>query len=316
MGFTDFPNGVTSFGGIVLGAVGIGNVYYVCKTTDTAVYADMWKRYGGSRKKYEDDSLILHSTIQSALDATVECRNDYVIVMPSDSDYDLTAVLTMSKKSVHLICPAGLGYDVGATNAARIHQTTDAAVIAVSDSSIEIAGFYLKPYVDASSITIAATSYGLNIHHNFFTLNWDSAPSPVIACTGDGGAWGLVSHRNLFGSLAGDDVTCASMVTIGAAATGARCNHNSFVLGDGNIATVGITNSAVKGETHYNTFSTGGGVDGGTFTHCLDIHGSGTAIGNRATVADSELVAGGTDELSFSDNMNSVAGGVIDDQDG
>ena len=198
MGFTDFPNGVTSFGGIVLGAVGIGNVYYVCKTTDTAVYADMWKRYGGSRKKYEDDSLILHSTIQSALDATVECRNDYVIVMPSDSDYDLTAVLTMSKKSVHLICPAGLGYDVGATNAARIHQTTD----------------------------------------------------------------------------------------------------------------------AVKGETHYNTFRTCGDVDGGTVTHCLDIHGSGTAIGNRATVADSELVAGGTDELSFSDNMNSVAGGVIDDQDG
>ena len=138
-------------------AMGIGNVYWVVKATET-FYPIFLNKH---QFKYEDGSDSVHTSIQSALNATVECRNDYVIVMPSNSDYDITSVLTMSKKSVHLICPAGLGYDVGATNACRIHQNTaSTAIIAVSDSSIEIAGFYLKPYADASHITIAATSSG------------------------------------------------------------------------------------------------------------------------------------------------------------
>lgn len=293
-------------------AMGIGNIYYAIKPAES-FYAQFVKDKQG---KYSDGSKIVHTTIQSALNATVECRNDYVIVQPSNSDWDHTAVLTLSKKCVHLVCPAGLGYRVGANNACRIHQTTAAtAIIALSDSAVEIAGFYLKPYADLSHLTIANGSYAMNVHNNFFTFNWSTAPAAAILCTGDGGAWGLVSHRNFFESMAGVNVTCASIITIEASATGARCNENTIILGDGNIATIGINNGAYKGETNYNTFGVGGGATCGVFTHCITINAVGTAIGNRGPVADSVLLAGGTNDASFADNMNGVNGGVIDDSD-
>jgi len=102
--------------------LGFGNVYYVCQSTNTLPYADLVKKYGG--RQYDDDSYILHTTIQSALDATVANRNDYVIVVPDPSDYDITAALTMSKARTHLICPAGLGYNGMPPNMVRIHQNT------------------------------------------------------------------------------------------------------------------------------------------------------------------------------------------------
>jgi len=297
--------------------MGVGNVYYAVKTGDTAVYNWLMQN---RQRKYKDGSYAVHAAaaggtaIQAALDATVECRNDYVIVMPSDSDYDLTAVLTLSKKAVHLICPAGLGLERGATNACRLHQNTAAtAIFAVSDASVEIAGFYLKPYVDISHVTVAATSYGLNIHHNFFTLNWTSAPAEAILCAGDGGAWGQVSHHNVFQSMSGDDVTCASLITIGASATGARCDYNDIFLGDGNTLTVAINNAATKGSANYNTFMAAG--SDATFTHCIAIGSYGVAIGNRGCVGDGAIITGGVNNITNVDNMNAVDGGAIDDLD-
>jgi hypothetical protein len=252
------------------------------------------------------------TAIQAALDACVEGRNDYVVVMPSDSDYDLTAALTMSKKCVHLICPAGFGYERGATAACRLEQTTAAtSIIEISDSSVEIAGFYLKPYIGCSHITLAATSYSPNIHHNTFPLKWTSSNLGAIVCSDDGGAWGSVSEYNWFISQAGDDKTCASIVTVGASATGARVCYNDFMIGDGNTATVAITNSATKGATNYNNFMVAAGD--GTITTCISQGAYGVAIGNRACVGADALVDGGTDDISAVDNMNSLAGGTIAD---
>ena len=288
---------------------GVGNRYYVAKTTDTAVYN--WL-VANRQHTYSDGTRAVQSDIQVALNATVECRNDYVFVWPSDSDYDTTAVLTMSKKSVHLICPAGLGLDRGATNAARIHQNTAAnAVIAISDASIEVAGFYLKNYLDYYTITVAATSYGLNIHNNMFPLLWSASPVEAILCAGDGGAWGLVSHRNQFISQAGDDLTCSSLITIPGPATGARVEYNDFFIGDGNIVTSCITNSATKGTANYNNFMTAAGD--GTITCCITITANGVAIGNRATVGADALVTGGTDDISAVENYNALAGGTVAD---
>jgi len=313
---TTFGDQLFQFGGVPVGALGAGNVYYVIKT-DEAYYSEFLNTHQG---QYPDGSWRVHgataassqTAIQAALDACVEGRNDYVIVQPSNSDYDITAVITLSKKSVHLICPAGLGLERGATNACRIHQNTAAtSIFAISDASIEIAGFYLKPYADVSHITVAATSYTLNIHHNLFTLNWSSAPAAAILCAGDGGAWGQVSHHNTFMSMSGDDVTCASLITIGSSATVARCDYNDIFIGDGNILTSAITNSAVKGTTNYNNFMTAAGD--GTITTCITQGAAAVAIGNRATVGADALVTGGTDDISAVDNMNSLAGGTIAD---
>ena len=149
----------------------------------------------------------------------------------------------------------------------------------------------------------------MNIHHNFFTLQFASAPAEAILCSGDGGAWGNVSHRNFFESMGGDNITCANLITVGASATGARCNYNTIIIGDGNIVTSAISNNAVKGETNYNTFSESGGAavsSGGTITNGLTIHATGCAIGNRGAVEGAQLVAGGTADHSFADNRSAT----------
>lgn len=303
---SNFPNGVMSFGNAVFGNLGIGNVYNVCQTTNTVVYADLVLRYGG--QTYENDgSVLLHSTIESALAATVECRNDYVVVWPQDSDYDITAALALNKKAVHLICPAGMGYDIGCNNAVRIDQTTAGiAVMAISDAAIEVAGFYLKPYIGREHFTLAAASYAVNIHHNYLPLKWTSTNYAAIAGTGDAGAWGKI-ERNCFVSQAGDDKTCAAIVDIQSSATATEVSHNQFTIGDGNTATLCISNAAVKGNTNFNVFSTSGGTgvaDGGIITNAIYIHASGCAIGNRGAVGSGELLSGGTAAHSFCDNLD------------
>ena len=301
-GLGDLKGGSNALG------LGIGNVYRVIKTTES-YYSQF---IADHQFEHTDGSLAVHTDIQSALDATVEARNDYVVVQPSDSDYDITAALTLSKKSVHLICPAGLGYDVGANNSVRIHQTTAAtAIFAVSDAAVEIAGFYLKPYQNVSHLTLAATSYAPNIHHNTFVMNNTSTTGePVIAGTGDGCAWGGI-ERNWIISQGGDDYTIAAIISIQPSATGARVNYNEITIGDGATATVGIYNGATKGMVRGNVFGQAGSDS--TWTHCISIGSYGNAIENRGVVADGILVAGGVQHKSFSDNMNGVDGGVIDD---
>lgn len=296
-------------GGSSAQGLGVGNVYVVIKSTE-AFYDELATRFDHT---YGDGSVAVHNDIQSALDVTVECRNDYVVVWPSDSDYDITAALTLSKKSVHLICPAGMGYDRGATNAVRIHQTTSAtSIFTVSDAAVEIAGFYLKPYIGRTFIDLSAGAYAPNIHHNTFPLQTTTTNYAAILGAGDGCAWGGI-ERNWFISQGGDDETAASVIIIQSSATGARVNYNDFMIGDGNTVTAVVNNGATKGSVNYNTFAVAQGD--GTMTHCIQVGTWGTAIGNRGLVADGALVAGGAVDVSFSDNMNAANGGVIDDAD-
>lgn len=307
---TTVSDGLYQYGGMPVGAnlLGVGNVYYVCDSGNTTVYADMVQRFGG--KKYKNDhSNILHTTIQSALDATLECRNDYVVVQPKNADIDITAALTMSKKAVHLICPSGMGYDMGANNSMRIEQTTDSFnIIQVSDAAVEIAGFYFKPDASASAsiITLAANSYGLNIHHNYFTLKASVAAGAGILASGTGGAWGQIV-RNKFESQH-SSATYGTVVQIAATATGAEVSYNQFSIGNAScVATVVIQNGAVIGNTNFNVFGTCGGngiTNGGEIGTCINIHASGNAIGNRGAVGSAELLGGGTAAHSFCDNLD------------
>jgi len=276
----------------------------------------MVQRFGGQKYK-NDHSNILHTTIQSALDATVECRNDYVILQPKNIDYDIAAALTMSKKTVHLICPAGLGYDMGSNNSCRIEMITDSLnVIQVSDSGIEIAGIYLKPDLSASAsiITLAANSYGLNIHHNYFTLKASVAAGAGILASGTGGAWGQIV-RNKFESQH-SSATYGTVVQIPSTATGAEVSYNHFSIGNTScVATLVIQNGAVLGNTNFNVFSTCGGnavASGGEIGHCISIAATGNAIGNMGAVGDGEVVTGGTANHSFCENYDGNSGGSLD----
>jgi len=314
---TTFGDGVFQYGGVPVGPLGIGNVYFVIKSTE-AYYEEFLRTHQGN---YNDESAIVHTDIQSALDATVECRNDYVIVQPSNSDYELTAALTLSKKCVHLIAPSGLGNDVGATNAVRLDQNTSGLpVFTVSDASVEIAGFYIKNDPGYTAIDLAQNAYAPNIHHNSFIMLYSSTTGePVIdnVVTGntlhDGGSWGSIERNWFVGAQA--FTTLAKIINYHSNCTAGRIRYNEVTIGDGGTVTCAFYNNSVKGACDYNVFKSGGGAYGGTFTHCVHVHTSGSAVGNRATVEAGEIVTGGTDEKSFSDNMNSVGGGLVDDQD-
>jgi len=309
-------------GNQITGGLGVGNIYFVANSTSSS-YAELARRL--SSKRHTDGSLIFHphtataSTVttnglKSALACTVEDRNDYVIVMPSNGTYYIDEALAMNKKAVHLVCPAGFGYEIGATNAARIQQIGAYAIIAVTDAAVEIAGLYLKNMDGYSAITLGTgTAYAPNIHHNTFPLIWTASAIGSIIGAGDAGAWGKI-ERNWFISQSGGAQTCAAgIIQIQAAATGAQVNHNQIDIGDTQIATIAISNAAVKGSTSFNIFSECGGdgvaTNGGTITKCISMNASGSAIGNRAAVGTGQMFSGGTASHSFADNMDGVTGG-------
>ena len=312
---TTFGDALYQYGGQPVGPLGVGNVYYVVDSGESYYDAYIRDRQGTYKN---DDSAIVHTTIQSALDVTVECRNDYVIVQPKDGDYDITTALSMSKKAVHLICPAGFGYTRGANNAARIHQTGAYPIIELEDAAIEVAGFYLKNYYSKGGIILNNNvTYGMNVHHNYWAMSLTTSTNepmfgPLIAnTTGAAGAWGTFS-QNFIQSQAGASATIAAICRTNSQATGTRFCENDIGIGDtDNTATVGILCGSVKGMVNDNNFfayQTASGA--GVFTHCISIHASGVAYGNRGNVVTHELVVGGTDNLSFIQNYGSTSGGT------
>jgi hypothetical protein len=321
MSVTNYPNGVSSFGVVLPGMLGIGNVYYVVNAADTAVVTEMQRRYGfqtyedGSQMLYIATSLTADVAIQAALDACVANRNDYVVVMPSNTNYSITSSLVMSKKGVHLICPTGMGNEFPIGNTARLKSIVAATpVIAVSANTeaFEIAGFYIKNYTAVAAITLATGVSAQNIHHNAFMMVWSGTPAAIIVGTGSAGAWGSISN-NWFISESGTGITSAiAAINIGSQATGCRVCKNEVTIGDANVASVAISNLAVKGHTDFNVFSESGGIaatpSGGTITKCVAINTMGCAIGNRAAVATTEVLTGGTSAHSYCDNIGGATG--------
>jgi hypothetical protein len=114
------------------------------------------------------------ATIQKGLDACTANKDDYVILMPSSTDYDITATLTMSTARVHLVCPTGIGWGGITGNTVRIHQNTAAtATITVSADNIEIAGIFFKgdaTQTTGNIITFSGTRWCANVHDNFFGM--------------------------------------------------------------------------------------------------------------------------------------------------
>jgi len=202
-------------GGLALG-MGVGNVYHVVQAANTAVYAHVQRDYAG---KYSDGSNAVHVTVQSALDATVANRNDYVILWPDSSDYDSTATIAMSKRDVHLICPAGLGHQGFPPNAARIHQNTAAtACITITADAVEVAGIFFKGVEGGNIIDLTGTRWSPHIHDCFFG----------IAATASSGNYGIYAsgacshfsfHDNMFtnyspGAMTGTDNNIAAFIGI------------------------------------------------------------------------------------------------------
>lgn len=311
-----FPDGLYQYGGVPVGGIsslGVGNVYWVIQTTNDS-YQDFVEERQGIY--HNDGSWRVHTTIASALTATVAERNDYVIVMPDGADYDITATLTMDKKCVHLICPAGLCYDVGANNAARIHMATaDTPIITLTGASCEIAGFYFKNTAStaATGATIYAPAAGgaaSNIHHNHFAMTWSGGTnSPSIAGYSDGLAYSTI-HRNRFLTTAGTSATCAAIILDDAGATAVNIDHNDFTIGNTCTCTTCVNNQSVMGTIKWNTATQcgaqSGGMGAGVITNAFTAGTTNGVIGNMGAVPTATLISGGTASQSFCFNWDGI----------
>lgn len=253
--------------------------------------------------------------IQAALDACVAGRNDYVLVLPSTNDYDLTAALTMSKRGVHLI---GLDYlshklETGANSATKIHQTGDYDIITLTGGNCEIAGFYFKNYNNQGSIVCTGGVADVaHIHHNHFNMN-ATTTSGVAQVDFSGASSSFVTiERNTFATNV-SDLTFASLIDISSSCTWARVLKNNFMIGDGCTCTIVIANYSYKGQTNDNDIfcASGGGGATSTITNAITI-GGGVAAGNRMSIAGTttqDLVGGSS--TSFVDNRDAGNGGSL-----
>lgn len=304
--------------------LGVGNIYYVVQTTNTAPRA---YALATLQKTYKDGSRAVHSTIQSALDATVANRNDYVIVFPDASDYDITAALTMSKKAVHLICPAGLCGDDFPTNAARIHQNTASTdFFTVTGDAIEIAGFFFKQ--DSASrddiIYLSGTRWHPVIHHNFFGMS-ATASTSKYGIYGDGAVSHFSIYKNYFtnyspGAVSGTNNDIAAFIGLTAAgSTRGSIKDNTFVSGVNTTVAAGISvagSGIIVRNNHLHQNAAFGGSDAGAFTAGISVSGDVALVRNTFTgFNEAACITGATADANCTLNYDGYNGGTVVDQD-
>jgi hypothetical protein len=253
--------------------------------------------------------------IQAALDACVAGRNDYVLVLPSNNDYDLETKLTMSKRDVHLI---GMDYlsnkqECGSNSATKLHMIANDDMILLSGGNCEVAGFYLKNYNNQSTIMMSgAVADCTHIHHNHFGMYATTTSGvPSIDASASSSSFILI-EKNTFASVV-SDLTFASVINIAGPNTWAKVNYNNFMCGDGNTWTLCIYNASYKGQVIGNDImaANGGGGATSTISNCITI-GGGCAFGNRMAVVNTtttDLNGGGT--YSFVENYNGLSGGTL-----
>ena len=276
---TTSPDMLYHMGGVPVGGVeafGAGQVYYVCQTTN-ALYATDWiqSKFGA----YKDGTERVHTDIQSALDVTVSNRNDYVIVMPDSSDYDITAALTLEKHRVHVLAASIPQF--ATYNMVRIHQTTaDVAAFQVSTAhlaSVEVAGFFIKCATDAPGIHLGTVpSWHLNIHHNFVGIATSDGDG-IGGIAGTGACnHAAIWHNYVNGYSPASTKTVDSFITLASGSTRSIVSDNWLVAGSGLVAAKGIDcSSAVDAMVYNNKLHEGAsalGATAGTFT--IGIHTS------------------------------------------
>lgn len=317
---TTFGDQVFQFGGVPVGSfdtIGAGHVYYVCQTSNSLHETDFIQDKIGT---YSDGTNRVHTTIQSALDATVANRNDYVLVMPDSADYDLTSTLTMTKRNVHLICPAGLNGNGFPTNAARIDMTADDEAITVTADCVEIAGFFFKGYLDASIIHLSGTRWHNIIHDNFFGMKASSAGSGNYGIKADGACSHFSFYRNYFtnyspSAMSGTDNAIAGFI-------GVTSNTSTRGLIRDNIMHTGANTAVATGinASGYGMFiiknflfedSSFGGSDGGTLTLGISNSTDCFVADNRIGITTAaNAVDGGTADESYCENYEASSGGT------
>lgn len=300
-----------------------GNVYYVMQTTNT-LYTAFANAHAG---KYRDGSAILHSDIQSALDATVANRGDYVIVMPDSADYDITATLTMTKARTHLIAAGGSGWGGMQGNMVRLHMNTASTdFITVTGDCVEIAGFFFKQ--DATSrddiIYLSGTRWTPWIHDNFFGMS-ATASTSKYGIYGDGAVSHFVIERNYFtnynpGVVSGTNNDVAGFIGLTSASSTRGVIQDNIMISGANTTVakaIYVTGyGIIIRNNHIHQNAAFGGSDAGAITVGIDASGDCALIRNTFTgMNEAACIANATADANCALNYDGYNGGTVVDQD-
>jgi len=301
---------------------GIGNVYIVCRTANTAAFAELNRKFGGLT--YDDGSAILYPAttaaadlaINAALSSCVLHRGDYVVLMPDDGNYTLTATIAMSKKGVHLI---GLGNmaNLGCMNLCRLDARGKAFhAITTSSGGIEIAGIYINTATDYYGIYCtdgSVSGYGLNIHHNrvhVYTSATGTGGGIVCSGAAAGGYSNFDSNVILVGTGAASAAVAGISVPNG---TFPVITNNYVMAQNGCTVAIGINASGTGGLVAYNIIherAVEGASTAGVFTLGINLSTSALAVGNRIGIAiTGSSFGGGTASVGFVLNYDSTTNG-------
>lgn len=156
-----------------------GNIYYVVKSTES-YYSTFYETF---YKKYSDNSVSIHTTIQSAVDASTEDRGDLVLVMPGKWQEN---VLILDKDALKIKALAnGWETQMRPSDATTKYPVSSASSLTVPgfafvsiSRDVEISGFCLDTGGGYGGIYVGDgyrvdTDYGENsasnlIHNNYF----------------------------------------------------------------------------------------------------------------------------------------------------
>jgi len=303
MSLTNFPHGILSFGNIVSGTPGVGNIYIVWQTSKTAIMSDMLSKY--SDTTYPDGSKVLYQDagtgdgIAAAITACKGGRNDYIFV--GTGNYNLTTALSLSgKSSVHLIGMNGLNFDVSSVGAAALTQTGAYPAITM-EAYGEVAGFQIINKAGYPAINAAANIWRMQVHNNCFHMVGGTACSIIDFSAAATNSYGRI-FKNRFATWVGGNLTAA--INVGTA-TGCDICENIITYYNGTL-TYGIVSAGAQCVIADNFISDSGG--GGTITTAITIFTYSSAIGNRCAVGAGAALAGGTAAHSFVDNMDGSTG--------
>ena len=304
MGLTNFKNGITSFGVPTFGSLGIGNVYFISRTTSSAQSALFTKRYGATR--FDDGTKMLWQDaadgvqLQAAITASQGGFNNYFIVAPGQYTLSAAALTLSGKSNSHLIACNQADYGSGAPGSSAIQQSGSFVVLTM-EAYCEVSGFQFINKAGYAAVSVPANIWRPSIHHNCFHMVAGSACNIVDATGSLACSHGNISN-NRFSNWVGGNLTSAISVGTG---VGVVIKGNVISQCNGTMD-YGITQAGTQCIVQDNVVSNCGG--GGVVTVAVNIHAYSSAIGNRLSVDAGRALSGGTAANSFVDNMDGATG--------
>ncbi len=315
---TSFGGPLYEFDGVPVGTalLGAGNIYWVMQTTNPLYNAFLKERQGS----YNDGTARVHTTIQSAIDAVTTNRNDYVIVMPDSSDYDITSVITITKSRFHILGAGGQVAGGGMpSNSVRIHATNANDIFQFTEANVatvEIAGFFFKCAADKAGVNLGTiTTWHINIHDNFVGMATSAGAGPG-GISGTGAANHATIHNNYINGYApASTKTAAAMIALGSSSTRAIISNNILVGGDGMVYTAGITVGGVDTIVRGNILDEGAsalGAVAATFTVGIAANFNAFIYDNYFMMGTpANAITGGTSNQTALRNYEGTSGSTV-----